>query len=172
MAAIAAVGVQAQAPHSYPSPDGKTVAVVGSVVSPTADGTIIESDLHIYAHAGAFTVPQLDRSFASFDGEHGHGIVQSAWSPNSEYFVFSTESSGGHQPWHSPMFVYSRRANAIYELDECVPDVAVVAPDFVLTGPQFARVTVDDMVAGVGLIEKPRVETYDLGAVEDGCHEK
>jgi len=54
-----------------------------------ADGTIIESDLHIYTQAGAFTVPQLDRSFASFDGEHGYGIVQSAWSPNSEYFVFT-----------------------------------------------------------------------------------
>jgi len=33
-------------------------------------------------------------------------------------------------------------------------------------------VTVDEGVPGVGFAEKPRVETYDLGAVERGCHDK
>ena len=172
LAAMAAVGVQAQAPHQYPSPDGRAVAVVTSVPNPPADARVYESEVHISTLAGAFSVPQLDRSFCSFDGEHGYAVVQSAWSPNSEYFVFTGESSGGHSPWHSPAFVYSRRTNVLYSLDECVSGIAVVAPDFALAAPQFARVTVDEGVPGVGFAEKPRVETYDLGAVERGCHDK
>jgi hypothetical protein len=159
---MAALGVHAQAPHQYTSPDGKTVAVVGPVIGTKTN----ESEVHISDVAGAFSTFRLNHSFASADGEHGLVIVRSAWSPNSRYFVFSGESSGGHQPWHSPMFVYSRRTNALYELDACVPGIAVVAPDFELSSPQFARVTVDDLSVRDGLARKPRPETYDLAAVE------
>jgi hypothetical protein len=166
--AIAALVVHAQAPHQYTSPDGKTVAIV----NPVAGTKTNESEVRIYEVAGVFSTSRLNQSFASTDGEHGLVIVRSAWSPNSDYFVFSGESSGGHQPWHSPMFAYSRRTNALYELDTCVSGIAVVAPDFELSSPQFARVTVDDLSVGVGLAEKPRSETYDLAAVERRCRDK
>jgi hypothetical protein len=47
----------------------------------------------------------------------------------------------------------------------------VVASDFELSSPQFARVTVDDLLDGVGLAEQPRSETYDLAAVERACRD-
>jgi len=168
LVAIAALGVHAQASHEYTSPDGKTVAIV----NPAAGTKTNESEVRIYEFAGVFSTPRLNQSFASADGEHGLVIIRSAWSPNSDYFVFSSESSGGHQPWHSPIFVYSRRANALYELDTCVSGIAVVAPDFELSSPQFARVTVDDLSSGTGLAGKRRAETYDLATVERRCRDK
>src|SRR5437899_963523 len=40
--------------------------------------------------------------YSSEDSEHGFGIVKAAWTPDSNYFVFSLTSSGGHQSWHFP----------------------------------------------------------------------
>jgi Tol biopolymer transport system component len=89
--AIAAFGVHAQAPHQYTSPDGKTVAIV----NPVAGTKTNESEVRIYEVAEVFSTSRLNQSFASTDGEHGLVIVRSAWSPNSDYFVFSGESSRG-----------------------------------------------------------------------------
>jgi hypothetical protein len=75
-------------------------------------------------------------SFASADHEHGEGVNYGAWTPDSMYFVFSTSSSGGHQPWHGPAYFYSRRHNLIRRLDDYIgvgPDLifSVSAPDIV-----------------------------------------
>ena len=73
-------------------------------------------------------------SFASADHERGEGVNYAAWTPDSMYFVFSTSSSGGHQPWHGPAYFYSRRHNLIRRLDDYIgvgPDLifSVSAPD-------------------------------------------
>lgn len=75
-------------------------------------------------------------SFASADHEHGEGVNYGAWTPDSMYFVFSTSSSGGHQPWHGPAYFFSRRHNLIRRLDDYIgvgPDLifSVSAPDIV-----------------------------------------
>jgi hypothetical protein len=166
--AIAALEVHAQAPHQYTSPDGKTVAIV----NPVAGTKTNESEVRIHDVAGVFSTSRLNHSFASADGEHGLVIIGSAWSPDSDYFVLTGESSGGHQPWHSPMFVYSRRTNALHELDTCVSGIALVAPDFEVSSPHFIRVTVADLSPTKGLAKKSRSETYDLAAVERRCRDK
>lgn len=170
IAAIAVVGIHAQVPDQYVSPDGKTVAIVETMAGPKAN----ESNVGIFevSVAGTSSTPRRNQSFVSIDGEHGLIVVRSAWSPNSNYFVFSGKSSGGHQPWHSPLFVYSRRTNRLFKLDTCLPRIAVVAPEFDLSSPHFARVTVDDFVGDVGLARNPRSETYDLAAVERSCRGK
>jgi len=40
------------------------------------------------------------KGFKSPDGEHGRNVQKTEWSPDSQFFVFSTASSGGHSPWH------------------------------------------------------------------------
>ena len=111
----------------------------------------------------------MKRSFASADGEHGLVIVRAAWSPDSGFFVFSGASSGGHQPWHSPIFVYSREANTFYELDKCLSGIAVVDPDFDISSPHLLRVRVAAFSVDRGLAEQSRHDTYNLDRVIQKC---
>src|SRR5574337_44698 len=151
-----ALAAEAQAPHRYLSPDGKTIAAI-RLVHDTKTG---EGEVDIRDVAGA---SRMERSFASADGEHGLVIVRAAWTPDSEFFVFSGGSSGGHQPWHFPMFVYRRATNAIYELDRCVPGIAVVDAEFAISSPNLVRVAVATFSADRGLdFEHFRHETYSL----------
>jgi hypothetical protein len=76
-----------------------------------------ESQIKIISKNG---IVLFDTSFISDDGEHGLGIARALWTPNSQYFIFSTYSSGGHQSWHSPTFFYSVQANKLYFLDDFV----------------------------------------------------
>jgi hypothetical protein len=113
---------------------------------------------------------RLERSFASSDGEHGVVIEKATWSPDSEFFVFSGYSSGGHQPWRAPLFIYGRARNTIYELDKCVPGIAVVESGFEMVAPHLVRVTVASFSHGLG--EDHRSETYDLRDVVHKCQIK
>jgi hypothetical protein len=45
-----------------------------------------------------------------------HVILRAAWTADSQFFVASTESSEGHQPWAHPVWIYSRAKNQIIEL--------------------------------------------------------
>jgi len=77
-------------------------------------------------------------SFGSADNEHGEGVEHAAWTPDSQFFVFNTSSSGGHMPWHGPAYFYARRENRFRSLDDYIgpgPCLAftVVAPDVVRT---------------------------------------
>jgi hypothetical protein len=149
----------------YASPDKTTIAAVGLCPGTKTD----EGEVHISDALGA---SRLTRSFTSADGEHGLVIEQAAWSPDSHFFVFTGSSSGGHQPWHSPMFVYSRARNAIYQLDKCIPNIAVVEPGFRISSPNLVRVTIATSSAGHGLDEHFRHETYSLSDVVRQCQHK
>jgi hypothetical protein len=163
---ISAAGVglaaHSQIPLQYTSPDGRTVAVVGPVAGTKTD----EGKIEIHDASGA---SRVKRSFASSDGEHGLVILRASWSPDSAFFVFSGSSSGGHQPWHSPMFLYSRADNIIYELDKCVRDIAVVDAEFQISSPDLLRVTIAPFVEGHGLGERVQQATYSLREVVRKC---
>src|SRR5258708_21043675 len=49
------------------------------------------------------------RNFGSPKGDQGRSVVHSAWTPDSNFFVFSTQSSGGHSPWHLNTYFYSSK---------------------------------------------------------------
>ena len=70
------------------------------------------------------------------------------------------------------MFIYSRAANAIYELDKCVAHIVVVEPDFQISSPNLVRVTVATFSADHGLDEHHRPETYSLSEVVQRCQRK
>ena len=46
-----------------------------------------------------------------------------AWTTNSQFFVFSTEVSGGHGVWQSPIYFFNRKDGQIYPLDNYLPPV-------------------------------------------------
>jgi hypothetical protein len=78
--------------------------------------------------------------YSSSDSEHGFRVVKAEWTPDSQYFVFSLASSGGHQSWHAPTQFLSRKDATVRSLDDYFSasgisknDFRIVAPDIVKT---------------------------------------
>src|SRR6266571_1087705 len=71
------------------------------------------------------------KSFQSRDHNHGEGVAHAEWTADGRLFVFNTNSSGGHQPWHWFTYVYSTRTNEFYSLDSTVGSIT---SDFELRG--------------------------------------
>ncbi len=80
------------------------------------------------------------KDFTSPDAQHGLTLARCAWSPDSNFFVFSTWSSGGHQPWQSPTFFYSRQDNFIHSFSKFLPPIA--NDEFSLKAPDFLTITI------------------------------
>jgi hypothetical protein len=57
--------------------------------------------------------------YSSSDGQ-GFTIRKAAWTADSRFFVYIAESSGGHGPWHHPIFFYSRKRHRFYSLDRAL----------------------------------------------------
>src|SRR5262249_49319886 len=80
-------------------------------------------------------------SYLSDDGEHGYVIAKAQWTPDSMFFVYSLQSSGGHQPWHSPVQYFSRKDNNILSLDDAL-NAAVTSTKFGITPPNTVTVEI------------------------------
>ena len=79
-----------------------------------------------------------------------------AWTPDSKFFVFSTESCGGHSPWNSKTYVFSVDAKKVVFIDDVIGPV--VGPDFPLKAPHtgiFRIISADDT-------DSPTEKTLDL----------
>lgn len=79
--------------------------------------------------------------YSSPDSEHGFGVVRARWTPDSQYFVFSLTSSGGHQAWHAPTQFFSRRKRIIRTLDDYA-DAPISSPYFELQAPNTVKTSV------------------------------
>ncbi len=120
--------------EKYTSSDGAVVAVIAS--TKTLEATA-ESRVELRTKAGKLLAK---RDYSSDDGEHGYGVTKAAWTPDSQFFVYSLESSGGHSAWHSPVQFFSRKQGKIVSLDDILKD-AVMDPEFTISAPD--RVTVE-----------------------------
>ena len=85
------------------------------------------------------------KDFKSPDGEHGRNVQKAEWSPDSQFFVFSTASSGGHSPWHWQTYFYDRRRNTFKEVDDFTGPV--IKRNFKLTAPDWIEVHVQGTTA-------------------------
>jgi len=120
--------------EKIPSPDGMITAFVRSTKALQATR---ESRIELRSQSGRVLAK---RNYASADGEHGYGVIKAVWTPDSQFFVYSLESSGGHQAWHARVQFFSRRTNKIISLDDALKD-AVTNPQFLVSAP--ASVTVE-----------------------------
>jgi hypothetical protein len=80
------------------------------------------------------------KDFRSPDGEHGRNVQKNEWTPDSQFYVFSTASSGGHSPWHWQTYFYDRRTNTFKEVDDFTGPI--IKRDFVLSAPDWIEVIV------------------------------
>ncbi len=79
-----------------------------------------------------------------------------AWTPDSKFFVFSTESCGGHSPWNSKTYVFSVDAKKVVFIDDVIGPV--VGPDFPLKAPHTGIFR----IISEGDIDHPTEKTLDL----------
>jgi hypothetical protein len=78
--------------------------------------------------------------FRSSTGSNGRNVQKNQWTPDSQFFVFSTASSGGHSPWHWQTYFYSRQSNSFKELDNFTGPI--IKSDFTISAPDWIEVTV------------------------------
>jgi len=96
-------------PRIYPSPDGALRALVFTVDVSLYATPDMESRVVIRTSKGD-TLTSKD--YSSPRGANGYYVFNAKWSPDSQFFVYSMSSSGGHSPWSFPMMVYSRQCQS------------------------------------------------------------
>ena len=102
------------------------------------------------------------KDFKSPDGEHGRNVQKHEWSSDSQFFVFSTASSGGHSPWHWQTYLYDRKQKTFKEVDDFTGPV--IKRNFKLSPPDWIQVQVqgtatDPTDINTGHPEKRRLST-------------
>jgi hypothetical protein len=134
---IISFSASAQKAETFVSPDGSLRAEIQSVRKKA--GGAAESKIEILSKDGkrVWIV-----KYTSSDGEHGFGVVKAAWTPDSQYFVYSLASSGGHEPERSPIFFYDRKVERVRSFDEEVG--VVINADFSLSTPDFLEAVIRD----------------------------
>jgi len=103
------------------------------------------------------------RNFGSPKGDQGRSVVHSAWTPNSNFFVFSTQSSGGHSPWHWNTYFYSRKNNKFALLDDTVGPV--IKSNFTVKAPDIVEATVQGTASDPTDIQTGHVVTRHLASL-------
>ena len=121
-------GQQVNREQKYPSPDKAVIAVITSRKVPEATD---ESRVELISKSGKLLAKH---DYFSEDGEHGFGVTKAEWTPDSKFFVYSLESSGGHQAWHSQVCYFSRKSQRILILDDELKD-GVMNPKFKIEDP-------------------------------------
>ena len=104
------------------------------------DSSFDNSRLMIFPFEDRKKDARLGELYFAFDVE-GRLPVKVKWTADSKFLVFTTESSGGHSPWHSTTYAFSVSAKKVV----CVDDVIgpVVASDFKLEGPHTGTFKID-----------------------------
>ncbi len=125
-------------PEVYPSPDAALRALV------------LPADVDLYATPdmeSRIVVRTRERKlltskdYSSPRGANGYYVFAAKWSPDSQFFVYSMSSSGGHSPWSFPMWVYSRQKNLITDFSAMIGNNPTVSGDFKFTGPHTVSAT-------------------------------
>jgi hypothetical protein len=118
----------------YESPDGNYIAHIISL--PKAQYGSGESEIVIKSNKGMLL---YSKNYGSETGEHGFGVERAAWTANSQFFVYSMSSSGGHQSWHFPTSFFSIKDNNVLKLDEYFGPIT--DPEFELFSPDTIKTT-------------------------------
>jgi len=124
--------------RQYKAPDGGARVVIVPV-GKEAGRAEYESRIEFQSNDGKIAC-SLD--YSSADSEHGFGVVKAEWTPDSQYFVFSLTSSGGHQAWHAPTQFLSRKDKTVRTLDDYFFEAGISKADFQLIAPNTVKTEV------------------------------
>ena len=122
----------------YPSPDAALRALVLPVDVDLHATPDMESRIVIRTSEGKLLT---SKDYSSPRGANGYYVYAAKWSPDSQFFVYSMSSSGGHSPWSFPMWVYSRQKNLIADFSAMIGNNPTVSGDFKFTGPHTISAT-------------------------------
>jgi hypothetical protein len=92
----------------------------------------MESRIEIRASGGKVLASE---DHSSPRGMNGYYVVAAKWSPDSQFFVYSLTSSGGHQPWSFPIMIYSRKWNTFARLSDLIGEKPAISGKFAFSGP-------------------------------------
>jgi hypothetical protein len=145
----------AQEVKRYVSPDESSVAFVSAVGKLGS-----ESRVRVASKNGKSFCHE---EYSSEDGTHGYSVTKAAWTPDSQFFVYSLESSGGHSVMVIPTLFCSVARKKIFDLGDLVDD-NVMFPDFSLSAPDQITVNLgtwphDEKTFSLSTIEKSGKET-------------
>ena len=73
-------------------------------------------------------------------------VSQMRWSPDSQFLLFTTASSGGHSPWHFKTFLFCVADRSFRNVEDMTGG-SVEAPDFHFEPPDIAVLTTHDIAA-------------------------
>ncbi len=119
-------------PRTFTSPDKKTIAAVLAADKSLNDTPDMESNVAIRSGAGAALA---SKDYSSPGGANGYYVLNAAWSPDSQFFVYSMMSSGGHSPWSFPVWVYSVKKNAFANFSDMIGGAPTVSGTFTMSKP-------------------------------------
>jgi hypothetical protein len=143
-------------PQLYPSPDAALRALVFPVDASLHATPDMESRVVIRTSKGD-TLSSKD--YSSPRGANGYYVVNAKWSPDSQFFVYSMSSSGGHSPWSFPIMIYGRKKNAFAKFSDMIHGNPTISADFNFTGP---HTLVASTWKGPGSIDQKVPVTVDL----------
>jgi hypothetical protein len=123
---------QTVTPQIYASPDAALRALVFPADTSLHATPDMESRVVVQTSAGK---PLAAKDYSSPSGANGYYVVAAKWSPDSQFFVYSMSSSGGHSPWSFPMWVYGRQKNLIADFNAMIGNNPTVSADFTFIGP-------------------------------------
>jgi hypothetical protein len=145
-----------------PSPDNKFRAVVLPAEISLDATPDMESRVAIRSSVGATL---NSTSHASPRGMNGFYVDVAHWSPDSQFFVYSMASSGGHSPWSHPTMVYSVQHNRFVHLSEMIDGRPLLSEKFQFSGDHMLMATTWKPEGGKP--DDPVSVTVDLAASFD-----
>ena len=101
---------------------------------------------------------------ASPRGTNGYYVDTAEWSPDSQFFVYSLVSSGGHSPWSRPTVVYSVAHNRFAQLSEMIDGRPLLSEKFQFAGQHELTATTWKKE---GAPDEPVPVTVDLATAFD-----
>jgi hypothetical protein len=100
---------------AYRSLDHTLVATVVTLKQQASDG---ENPSRVEVrNAGRHLLASRDHSIWP---DEGYTVRKVAWTADARFFVYQVSNSGGHSPWHGPVFFYSRKKNQFYSLEHAL----------------------------------------------------
>jgi hypothetical protein len=130
-----------------PRPEASCQTVIPQIfVSPDRAlyASVLPVDVSLYAtpdmesrvvirSSGGDTLTSAD--YSSPRGTNGYYVYAAKWSPDSQFFVYSLTSSGGHSPWSFPIMAYSRKNKVIAKFSDMINGLPTLSGQFAFSGP-------------------------------------
>ncbi len=120
------------APQIFAAHDGALRAVVFPADVSLDTTPDMESRIVIRSSAGD---TMTSKDYSSARGMNGYYVYRAGWSPDSQFFVYSMMSSGGHSPWSFPIGVFARKGNRFVGLSDMIDGRPTLSGEFKFVGP-------------------------------------